>query len=227
MQHERLIRTTPGWGSSVQASFGGVGSVAVCPPQGVGLLGTRGALGFRGTVGGGALGSGRVPGRAVAMRPAQGVGVLGPGPGGALDGVRGPQGLRRRQRDLRGRLTRLVGFGRRLGAACGSGEGDTGDRGGDADTGVVVFVFMGNPLVWVAGRCAVTRSDPVGRPGDTVGAYARRRERATEFRYSDLLPIGPDETPYRLVTTEGVSTFEAVDGQRRPSSRWRRRRSSG
>jgi fumarate hydratase, class I len=37
-----------------------------------------------------------------------------------------------------------------------------------------------------------------------------------EFRYSDLLPIGPDETPYRLVTTEGVSTFQAVvDGQSR------------
>ena len=37
---------------------------------------------------------------------------------------------------------------------------------------------------------------------------------ATEptFTYSDLLPTGPDETPYRLVTTEGVSTFEA-DGQ--------------
>jgi fumarate hydratase class I len=30
-----------------------------------------------------------------------------------------------------------------------------------------------------------------------------------EFRYSDLLPLGPDHTPYRLVTTEGVSTFEA------------------
>jgi fumarate hydratase class I len=30
-----------------------------------------------------------------------------------------------------------------------------------------------------------------------------------ELRYSDLLPIGPDETPYRLLTTEGVSTFEA------------------
>ncbi|ABL80579.1 MULTISPECIES: fumarate hydratase [unclassified Nocardioides] len=30
-----------------------------------------------------------------------------------------------------------------------------------------------------------------------------------EFLYSDLLPTGPDETPYRLVTTEGVSTFEA------------------
>ena len=33
-----------------------------------------------------------------------------------------------------------------------------------------------------------------------------------EFRYSDLLPTGPDETPYRLLTTEGVSTFE-VDGR--------------
>ena len=35
-----------------------------------------------------------------------------------------------------------------------------------------------------------------------------------EFRYSDLLPIGPEpagaETPYRLITTEGVSTFEAA-----------------
>ncbi|MDY6812034.1 MAG: fumarate hydratase, partial [Actinomycetota bacterium] len=34
-----------------------------------------------------------------------------------------------------------------------------------------------------------------------------------EFRYSDLLPAGPDDTPYRLITTEGVSTVE-VDGQR-------------
>jgi len=34
-----------------------------------------------------------------------------------------------------------------------------------------------------------------------------------EFHYSDLLPIGADETPYRLVTTEGVDTFEA--GERR------------
>jgi hypothetical protein len=30
-----------------------------------------------------------------------------------------------------------------------------------------------------------------------------------EFNYSDLLPIGPDKTKYRLVTTEGVSTFTA------------------
>ncbi len=29
------------------------------------------------------------------------------------------------------------------------------------------------------------------------------------FEYSDLLPLGKDQTPYRLVTTEGVSTFEA------------------
>jgi len=33
-----------------------------------------------------------------------------------------------------------------------------------------------------------------------------------DFRYSDLLPLGKDDTPYRLITTEGVSTFEA-DGQ--------------
>ena len=30
-----------------------------------------------------------------------------------------------------------------------------------------------------------------------------------DFRYSDLLPTGRDETPYRLLSTEGVSTFEA------------------
>lgn len=30
-----------------------------------------------------------------------------------------------------------------------------------------------------------------------------------EFNYEDLLPIGPDETEYRLLTTEGVSTFAA------------------
>jgi fumarate hydratase class I len=30
-----------------------------------------------------------------------------------------------------------------------------------------------------------------------------------EFLYSDLLPTGPDDTPYRLVTAEGVSTFES------------------
>ncbi|HEX7444167.1 MAG TPA: fumarate hydratase, partial [Acidimicrobiales bacterium] len=31
----------------------------------------------------------------------------------------------------------------------------------------------------------------------------------TDFVYSELLPLGADETPYRLLTTEGVSTFEA------------------
>ncbi len=30
-----------------------------------------------------------------------------------------------------------------------------------------------------------------------------------EFQYSDLLPTGADDTPYRLVTSEGVGTFEA------------------
>ncbi|PYE14571.1 homodimeric fumarase (class I) [Williamsia limnetica] len=36
---------------------------------------------------------------------------------------------------------------------------------------------------------------------------------APEFLYSDLLPTVGDNTPYRLITSEGVSTFE-VDGQR-------------
>ncbi|MGI5167354.1 fumarate hydratase [Spirillospora sp. CA-253888] len=30
-----------------------------------------------------------------------------------------------------------------------------------------------------------------------------------EFSYTDLLPLGADDTEYRLLTTEGVSTFEA------------------
>jgi fumarate hydratase class I len=34
-----------------------------------------------------------------------------------------------------------------------------------------------------------------------------------EFAYQDMLPLGPDETSYRLLTTDGVSTFEA-DGHR-------------
>lgn len=35
-----------------------------------------------------------------------------------------------------------------------------------------------------------------------------------EFRYSDLLPASHDDTPYRLITTEGVETVEGPDGQR-------------
>ena len=35
------------------------------------------------------------------------------------------------------------------------------------------------------------------------------------FLYSDLLPTGSDDTPYRLITTEGVSTFEAQLGAER------------
>ena len=31
-----------------------------------------------------------------------------------------------------------------------------------------------------------------------------------EFSYSDLLPTGPDDTPYRLLTQDGVSTVEAA-----------------
>jgi fumarate hydratase class I len=32
------------------------------------------------------------------------------------------------------------------------------------------------------------------------------------FSYTDLLPLGDDDTEYRLITTEGVSTFETPEG---------------
>jgi fumarate hydratase class I len=31
-----------------------------------------------------------------------------------------------------------------------------------------------------------------------------------EFQFQEILPLGHDDTPYRLITTEGVSTFEAA-----------------
>ncbi|MDF1488194.1 fumarate hydratase [Tessaracoccus caeni] len=35
-----------------------------------------------------------------------------------------------------------------------------------------------------------------------------------EFRYVDMLPIGKDETPYRLLTTEGVTVVDGPDGRK-------------
>ena len=32
-----------------------------------------------------------------------------------------------------------------------------------------------------------------------------------DFAYEDMLPLGPDETPYRLVTTDGVETITVAD----------------
>jgi fumarate hydratase class I len=34
-----------------------------------------------------------------------------------------------------------------------------------------------------------------------------------DFRYRSMLPLGPDETPYRLLTTEGVRTVEGPGGR--------------
>ena len=31
----------------------------------------------------------------------------------------------------------------------------------------------------------------------------------SQFTYQEVLPLGPDETPYRLLTSDYVSTFEA------------------
>src|SRR3954454_4813870 len=35
----------------------------------------------------------------------------------------------------------------------------------------------------------------------------------TDFAYQELLPLGVDETPYKLLTADGVSTFEAGGGR--------------
>ncbi len=40
--------------------------------------------------------------------------------------------------------------------------------------------------------------------------YPRRVSADPEFRYRDLLPLGPDETPYRLLTTDGVGSLQAA-----------------
>jgi fumarate hydratase class I len=49
----------------------------------------------------------------------------------------------------------------------------------------------------------------VGRGLEYARQVSTAPSQGPEFRYSDLLPTGKDDTPYRLVTTEGVSTFEA------------------
>ena len=36
----------------------------------------------------------------------------------------------------------------------------------------------------------------------------------TDFSYEDLLPVGADETPYRLLTTQGVSVADGPGGRR-------------
>ncbi|MFN5603312.1 MAG: fumarate hydratase, partial [Actinomycetes bacterium] len=34
-----------------------------------------------------------------------------------------------------------------------------------------------------------------------------------EFAFTEILPLGKDDTPYRLVTTDGVSTFDTPEGR--------------
>ena len=46
---------------------------------------------------------------------------------------------------------------------------------------------------------AATRGPRLGRMADDID-------------YTELLPLGKDDTPYRLVSTEGVSTFETSEG---------------
>ena len=37
-------------------------------------------------------------------------------------------------------------------------------------------------------------------------------ESADAIPFTEMFPLGPDETPYRLVSTDGVSTFDTPEG---------------
>lgn len=52
------------------------------------------------------------------------------------------------------------------------------------------------------------------RPSSRPGTISSVVVAEAEFRYSDLLPASHDDTPYRLITTEGVETVEGPDGQK-------------
>jgi fumarate hydratase, class I len=48
---------------------------------------------------------------------------------------------------------------------------------------------------------------PAGRPGH--GQWRSTMRRMPEFRYTDLLPLGPDATEYRQLTSDGIATRSA------------------
>ena len=50
---------------------------------------------------------------------------------------------------------------------------------------------------------------------DLGNDYAPATEvaRMPEFEFTELLPLGHENTPFRLITTEGVSTFDTPQGR--------------
>jgi hypothetical protein len=60
--------------------------------------------------------------------------------------------------------------------------------------------------------CVQDRSRPADAspsPPKPKITKSAKLEAEAEFRYSDLLPTGADDTPYRLITTEGAAAVEA------------------
>ena len=52
-------------------------------------------------------------------------------------------------------------------------------------------------------------------PGDPTGAgtvNGMAEASSPDVGYTELLPLGPDPTEYRLLTTEGVDTFDTPAG---------------
>jgi fumarate hydratase class I len=57
---------------------------------------------------------------------------------------------------------------------------------------------------------------PPGRAAYDMNSQSRARPKectVVDFAYEDLLPVGADETPYRLLSTEGVRTVEGPGGR--------------
>ena len=63
-----------------------------------------------------------------------------------------------------------------------------------------------------SGRLPGNARETLTRAGASRAGTVGMRESPdiAAFAYSDLLPLGPDTTDYRLVSTEGVSTVDAA-----------------
>src|SRR5690606_15744640 len=100
-------------------------------------------------------------------------------------GLRAPQGPRRHA-DLAHRVALDAVLGTGVDGVGIGGHGSDGTRRGPGRLG--------------AGAVPNVTREP--RPAYVSGAM-------TEFAFTELLPLGPDETTYRLVETEGIGSFTA------------------
>src|SRR5690606_31159884 len=106
--------------------------------------------------------------------------------------------------------------GRQAAGAHGRAQA-AGDLGGQPPGGPVEGEMKVGHITFSAGG-APARHRRVPCPAPTGWSYPVIRSPSVsredllempEFSFTDLLPLGPDDTDYRLLTSDGVSTFEA------------------